>query len=335
MRALRYDRYGPPDVLELVEIDEPVPRAGELKVRVRAASLNPLDAKIRAGHTRLLPMFERPPRGTGVDFAGEVVGTGGGEVGGYYPGARVFGMVSPFRRAGTFAEFVCATPGEIATTPESLDDEHAAALPVAGGTAVQALADEARLASGMRVLVNGAAGGVGHYAVRYAKHVGAHVTAVCGPSNVEFVRALGADEALDYTREDWRTAATPFDVIFDTTGHTSWRGCRHALVPDGVWVNTSPDAASVARTLAEKLAARLAGRQRVVAFVLKPGAAAWRRLAKLAEAGALAPHVRATIGLAEVVDAEREMETGHGRGKVVVVPARQVGATARVPVDRR
>lgn len=322
MRALRYDRYGPPDVLKLVEIDEPVPRAGELKVRVGAASLNPLDVKIRAGHTRLLPMFERPPRGTGVDFAGVVVGTGGGDVRGYFPGARVFGAASPFRRDGTFAEFVCVRPSDVAPTPSSLDDEHAAALPVAGGTAVQALADEARLASGMRVLVHGAAGGVGHYAVQYARHVGARVTATCGPGNVDFVRGLGADEVLDYTRDDWRRAGAPYDVIFDTTGHVGWRGCRGTLAADGVYVNTGPDAASVVATLAERLAARLAGRQRVVALVLKTGADAWRRLAKLAEAGALAPHVRATIGLAEVVEAERQMETGHGRGKVVVVPSR-------------
>jgi len=322
MRALRYDRYGPPDVLELVEIDEPVPRAGELKVRVAAASLNPLDVKVRAGHTRFVPMFERPPRGTGVDFSGTVVGTGGGDVGGCFPGARVFGAVSPFRRAGTFAEFVCVTPGEIAPTPASVTDEHAAALPIAAGTAVQALTDEARLAAGMRVLVNGAAGGVGHYAVQYARHLGAHVTATCGPDNVAFVRELGADEVLDYTREDYAGATVPFDVIFDTTGHATWRACRRVLAPDGVYVNTSPDTASVVTTLGEKVAARIAGRQRVVPFVLKPRAEAWRRLAKLAEARAIVPHVRATIGLADVAVAERQIETGHGRGKIVVLPAR-------------
>lgn len=322
MRALRFDRYGPPDVLTLVDLDEPVPRAGELKVRVDAASLNPLDAKVRAGHTRYVPMFERPPRGTGVDFAGTVVGTGGGDVGGYFPGARVFGAVSPFRRAGTFAEFVCVTPAEVASTPASVTDEHAAALPVAAGSAVQALGDEGRVAPGMRVLVNGGAGGVGHYAVQYAHHLGAHVTATCGPDNVAFVRELGADEVLDYTREDYAAATVPFDVIFDTTGHASWRACRRVLALDGVYVNTSPDAASVVTTLAEKVAARLAGRQRVVAFVLKPRAEAWRRLAKLAEARAIVPHVRATIGLADVAEAERQMETGHGRGKIVVLPSR-------------
>ena len=322
MRALRYDRYGPPDVLALVEIDEPVPRAGELKVRVAAASLNPLDVKVRAGHARYVPMFERPPRGTGVDFAGEVVGTGGGDVGGRYPGVRVFGAISPFRRAGTFAEYVCVASREVATTPSTLGDEQAAALPVAAGTAVQALTDEAHLAPGMRVLVNGAAGGVGHYAVQYARHLGAHVTATCGPDNVAFVRELGADDVLDYTRESYASAATPFDVIFDTTGHASWRDARRVLAPEGVFVNTSPDTASVLRTLGEKVAARLSGRQRVVAFVLRPGAEAWRRLAKLADARALVPHVRETIGLADVAEAERRMETGHGRGKIVVLPFR-------------
>ena len=322
MRALRYDRYGPPDVLSVVEIDEPVPRAGELKISVRAAGLNPLDAKVRAGHTRFIPAFERPPRGCGVDFAGEVAGSGGGEVGGYYPGARVFGMVSPFRRAGTFAEYVCATPAEIAPTPDALSDAQAAALPVAAGTAVQALADHAHLARGMRVLVNGGAGGVGHFAVQYARHVGAHVTATCGTDNVDFVRSLGADVVLDYTRDDAADAVEPFDVIFDTTGHASWSRCRRALAPTGVYVNTSPDASAVLKTLREKLVARLSSRQQVVAFVLRPGAQAWRRLAGLAQAGALVPHLRETIGLAEVADAQRRIEAGHGRGKIVVDPSR-------------
>ncbi|CAG0992852.1 alcohol dehydrogenase [Burkholderiales bacterium] len=322
MRAITYDRYGASDVLRIVEIAEPVPRSGELKVRVRAASLNPVDVKIRAGHTRLVPMFERPPRGTGVDFAGEVVGTGGGEVAGYFPGARVFGSLSPFGRAGSFAEYVCVTPDRIALTPSSLGDGEAAALPIAGGTAVQALDDHAHLVHGQRVLVNGATGGVGHFAVQYARHVGAHVTAVCGPANVAFARDLGADAVLDYTHEDFTAGTAIFDVIFDATGHVRWRRCRNVLAPGGVYINTSPDAASVLATIAEAAAARLTGRQRVVGLVLKGGAEAWRRLARLAESGALRPHIRATIGLGDVAEAGRQMETGHGRGKVVVDPSR-------------
>jgi hypothetical protein len=181
MRALRFDRYGPPDVLKLVDLDEPVPRTGELKVRVDAASLNPLDAKVRAGHTRYVPMFERPPRGTGVDFAGTVVGTGGGDVGGF-PGARVFSAVSPFRRAGTFAEFVCVTPAEVASTPASVTDEHAAASRSRPGRPCRRSAT-GRVAPGMRGARQRRRRRRRTLCGQYAHHLGAHVTATCGPDN--------------------------------------------------------------------------------------------------------------------------------------------------------
>lgn len=322
MRALQYDRYGSADVLAIVDIDDPVPRAGELKVAVNAASLNPIDVKLRAGHMRLVPGFDRPPRGCGLDFAGVVVGTGGGAVDGYFPGARVFGTLSPFRRAGAFADFVCVTPDRLAPTPDAIPDAAAAALPIAAGTAVQAFADHVRLAGGMRVLVNGAAGGVGHYAVQYARHVGAHVTATCGPDNLAFVASLGAEVVLDYTREDFTEGTATWDVILDAAASTNWRRCRNVLAPDGVYLNTCADARSVMTTLAESAFARFGGNQRAVALALRGGAQAWRRLAGLAEAGAFVPHVRATVGLAEVADAQRQIERGHGRGKVVVEPAR-------------
>ena len=320
MRALQYSRYGPPDVLEVVEIDEPVPFAGEVKVRVHAAGLNPVDGKIRAGHLRFLPIADRPPRGCGLDFAGEVVGSGGA-VANVFPGMRVFGSLSPFRRAGAFAEFVCVLPARIAPMPATLGYAEAAALPIAAGTAAQALVDHARVAPGQRVLVNGAAGGVGHFAVQLAHHLGAHVTGTCGPDNVAFVRSLGADVVIDYTASDFTTGTEPFDAIFDATGQSSWRRCRAVLAPRGVYVNTSPDARAVVTTLADRVAAGLV-RQRVVGLVLHGGAEAWRRLARLVDERAMAPHIRATVGLADVAEAQRRMDTGHGRGKVVVDPSR-------------
>ena len=167
MRAVRYDRYGPPDVLAVVDADEPVPRAGEVKVRVVAASLNPLDWKIRDGHVRLLPMFERPPRTTGTDLAGDIVATGGGP-GPRHVGERVFGSLSPFGRAGSCAEFAVIAANRVVPIPDGVDYDVAAALPIAGGTAVQALVDDAKLLAGQRVLITGAAGGVGHFAVQVA-----------------------------------------------------------------------------------------------------------------------------------------------------------------------
>ncbi|MCC6377545.1 MAG: NAD(P)-dependent alcohol dehydrogenase [Burkholderiales bacterium] len=320
MRALRYDRYGPPEVLEVVDLDEPVPREGELKIRVRAASLNPLDAKIRAGHLRLLPMVDRPPRGNGVDFAGEIVGTGGG-VSGYFPGMRVFGSLSPFRRAGSFAEYVCAAPDRIAATPDAVTDAVAATLPIAAGTAVQAFTVDAPLERGMTALVIGAAGGVGHFAVQFAKHVGAHVTATCGADNLDFVRSLRADVVLDYTADDGIRPGARYDAVFDVAGRSSWRTVREVLAPEGIYLNTNGSASAVLATMAGTLTSRLAGRQRVVGLMLRGGAPAWQRLAALAQARSLVPHVRATIGLAGVAEAQRAIERGHGRGKVVVDPA--------------
>jgi NADPH:quinone reductase-like Zn-dependent oxidoreductase len=287
---------------------------------VRAASLNPVDGKIRAGHLRLLPMVESPPRGCGLDFAGEIVGTGGGAAG-YFVGMRVFGSLSPFRRDGAFAEVVRVAPDRIAPMPDEIGFDAAAALPIAAGTAVQALVDHARLAAGQRVLILGAAGGVGHYAVQLARHLGAHVTGSCVTANVDFVRSLGADEVVDYTQEDALARGGPFDAVFDTAGHASWRAARAVLASGGIYVNTSPDFRAVMTTLAEQAAARFA-RQRVVALVLAGGTDAWRRLARHASERVLVPYIRETIGLAGVAEAQKRMEGGHGRGKIVVDPSR-------------
>lgn len=319
MRALRYDRYGPPDVLYIADVPEPAPGAGELKVRVRAASLNPLDWKVRAGHTRFVPMFESPPRGTGTDFAGDVVGSGGGDVAGLFPGARVFGSLSPFKRQGAIADFIVVPAARVAALAGTLEYDTAAALPIAAGTAVQALADHARLAAGQRVLVSGAAGGVGHYAVQYAKHVGAHVTGVCSKGNVEFVTGLGADVVLDYTHDDPLASGGPYDVVFDAAGTWTWQACRRVLAPTGVFINTAPDSRAIAANVVGAALARLTTKQRVIGIVLKGGAPMWRRLAALAADGVLVPRITRRRALADVAVAQRSMETGHGRGKQVVV----------------
>jgi NADPH:quinone reductase-like Zn-dependent oxidoreductase len=160
MRALRYDRWGPADVLHIAEVAELSPRPGEVKVRVHAVGLNPLDWKIRAGHVRWVPAFRRPPRGVGTDFAGEIAGVGGGATA-RHVGERVFGSLLPFARDGALAEYVVVAAERLVPIPDNVSYEQAASLPVAGGTALQALADAARLSAGQRVLVTGAAGGVG------------------------------------------------------------------------------------------------------------------------------------------------------------------------------
>ena len=317
MRTLRYDRYGPPEVLRVVETAEPVPQAGEVKLRVHAASLNPLDWKIRAGHVRWLPVFRRPPRIPGCDFAGEIVGVGGGATG-HYVGERVFGSLLPFGRAGTLAEFIVAGIDRLATIPGEVSYEQAAALPIAAGTALQGVVDEGRLGAGQRILITGAAGGVGHFAVQIAKHLGGEVVGVCGAANVEFVRALGADEVIDYARDDFTRRGDRFDVVFDAAGASSFLAARAVLTDTGCYVNTGGDAGAVAGTVMGALLARATSRQRAVPIALDSGAARWRRLAALAREGVLRAHVERTIALEEVAEAQRAMETGHGRGKIVV-----------------
>jgi NADPH:quinone reductase-like Zn-dependent oxidoreductase len=317
MRALRYDRYGTADVLHVAQLAEPTPAAGEAKVRVRAASLNPLDWKIRAGHVRLIPLFRGPPRGIGCDFAGEVVGVGGG-ASARHAGERVFGSIVPFPRDGALAEFVVVPADRIVPIPESLDFEHAAALPIAGGTALQAIVDHARIAAGQRVLITGAAGGVGHFAVQIAKHLGAHVVGVCGAANAGFVRGLGADEVIDYAREDFTRRDDRFDLVFDAACASSFAAARRVLADAGCYVNTGGAAAAVAATVAAAVFARLTSRQRAIPFTLDNSAPTWERLAALASEGVLRAHIERIIALEEVAEAMRAMETGHGRGKIVV-----------------
>ena len=319
MRAVRYERYGSPDVLHVEDVPEPTPGAGEVKVRVRAASLNPLDWKIRSGHLKLIPLFRAPPRGTGCDLAGEIVGVGSGAMP-RHMGERVFGMISPFVREGSCAEFVVVAADRVAPILDALDFVHAAALPMAGGTALQALVDEARLAAGQRVLITGAAGGVGHFAVQVAKHLGAHVVGVCGAANVEYVRDLGADEVVDYARDDFTRRTDRFDVVFDAAGASSFAAARHVLTETGCYINTLGTGAATMSTIASAVLARVSSRQRVVPFTLAAGGAMWQRLAQLAAEGFLRPRVERTITLEECADAQRAMETGHGCGKLVVVP---------------
>jgi NADPH:quinone reductase-like Zn-dependent oxidoreductase len=319
MRAVRYDRYGPPDVLHVAEVAEPTPGAGEVKVRVRAASLNPLDGKSRAGDFRWIPVFRGPPRGTGCDVAGEIAGVGSGAAP-RYVGERVFGMISPMARDGTFAEFVVVPVDNLAPIPDGVEFVHVAALPVAGATAMHALVDRAHLAPGQRVLITGAAGGVGHFAVQIAKYLAAHVVGVCGAANLEFVRGLGADEVVDYSRDDFTRRADRFDVVFDAASASSFSAARGSLAESGCYISTAGNFSAAMNTAVDGVVARFTSRQRAIPFVLKPGKTTWQRLAQYAVEGVLRPHMERTITLDEVAGAHRAMETGHGRGKIVVVP---------------
>lgn len=318
MRALRYDRFGPPEVLQLADVAQPVPSAGQVLVKVLAASLNPLDWKIRAGHVRLVPLFARPPRTPGTDLAGEIVGVGGGP-GPRHLGEQVFGSLSPFGSDGSCAEYAVINADRVVPIPRGVSCEAAATLPVAGGAALQALVVEANLQPGQRALITGAAGGVGHFAVQLAKHLGAKVVATCGPGNVEFVRSLGADEVLDYTRDEATSLPRSFDLVLDLAESLGWRRANALLVRGGLFLGVGGSAATVASTAMGAAIAPFSG-IRARSLVLKAGGRSCKRLGELAASGVLKPHIVRRVMLDEVADAQRQMETGHGRGKIVVSP---------------
>ena len=319
MRALRYHRYGPPEVLQIDDLPEPSPGADEAKVLVRAVALNPLDWKIRAGHVRYVPLFRPPPRGVGFDFAGEIAGVGGGTR--RRIGERVFGSMSPFGREAACAEYIVVPFDRLMPLPDEVEEVQAAALPIAGGTALQALDDDAQadeMEEGARVLITGAAGGVGHFAVQIAKYFGLHVVGVCSAANADFVRLLGADEVVDYAKEDFTQRSDRFDVVFDAACASSFALSRRVLTDSGCYINTSGDMNSLLTTAGSALFARLTSRQRAIPFALRNGPALWGRLLDLLRRGVIRPHVERTIALEDVAGALRAMETGHARGKIVV-----------------
>lgn len=320
MRAVVYERFGPPDVLHVADLPAPAPAAGEVRLCVAAASLNPLDWKLREGHLRYAPGFKGPPRVTGTDVAGVIDAVGGG-AGPRHVGERVFGSLSPFGRAGSCAEACVIAAHRLAPIPAGVDADTAACLPIAAGTAVQALSDDAGLTAGQRVLVTGGAGGVGHFAVQYAKHLGAHVTATAGASNLDFVAALGADRVLDYRATDLAALGERYDVVLDAVNALDWRRAQPLLVPGGLYLGTAGSTRAAIATGIGAVLAPFAGGTRARNIVLKGGAAAWQRLAGLAARGVLRARVARRIGLADVADAQRAMATGHGRGKTVVLPA--------------
>lgn len=324
MRAVRYDRYGSADELHVAQVAEPNPAAGELSVRIEAASLNPLDWKLREGALRFVPTCKSPPRTTGNDFAGVIVGVGA-SAGAWQLGERVFGSLSPFGREGSCAERCVVGVDRIAAIPEGVSFETAACLPIAAGEAVQALADDAKLAAGQHLLVIGAAGGVGHLAVQYALHLGARVTGVCGADNLGFVAGLGAAEAIDYRATDILALGPKFDTVFDVAAVIGWRASQRLLKRGGVYLSTAGTAAAAMSTGVGGWLSPLLGGTRARNVNLRMGSAALRRLADLAAAGVLKPHIARRIGLHDVAQAQAAMQRGHGRGKIVPLPQSGIG----------
>jgi len=237
MQAIVYHRYGSPDVLELEEIPKPAPAEDQVLIRVHAASVNPYDwhfLRATPSFIRLFTGLRRPkfPR-LGADVAG-VVEAVGAKVTPFKPGDDVFGTAK-----GSFAEYACATASQLAVKPQEISFEQAACLPIAGITALQGLRDKGKAQTGQNVLINGAAGGVGTFAVQIAKSLGARVTGVCSTRNVELLRSIGADEVIDYTREDFAHSTQRYDLLFDLVGNRSLADCLRAVQPHGTYISCS------------------------------------------------------------------------------------------------
>jgi NADPH:quinone reductase-like Zn-dependent oxidoreductase len=318
MKAIVQDRYGPPEVLELKEIERPAVGDGDVLVRVRAASVNPQDWHLMRASPfviRLTGNGLRAPRKPirGTDAAGEVEAVGK-DVTRLRRGDEVFGWCE-----GAFAEYVCADESHFVPKPDDLSFEGAAALPLAGSTALQGLRDEGAVQPGQEVLIIGAGGGVGTFAVQVAKAFGARVTGVCSRTKMDLVRSLGADEVIDYTREDFTRGSRRFDVILQLAGTASPSACRRALTPEGKLVLSSGEGrfAGIDR-LARALVSSPFVPQQLRGFLAKETTADLVTLAELVEAGEVTPVIDRTYPLSEVPEAISYVEEEHARGKVVI-----------------
>ncbi|MEU3920049.1 NAD(P)-dependent alcohol dehydrogenase [Streptomyces sp. NPDC029004] len=329
MKAIVQDRYGSPDVLELTELDKPAPAANEVLVRVHAASVNARDWHVMRGDPYIarlmLPSvfgFSGPKRRIrGRDFAGRVEAVGA-EVTRFRPGDEVYGDLG--NADGAFAEYVCAPDGTVEPKPANLTFEQAAAMPLAGNTALMGLRDVGRVQPGQHVLINGASGGVGTFAVQIAKSFGAEVTAVCSTRNVDLVRSLGADQVVDYTREDFAAGGRRCDVVFDLVGNRSLTEYRRALTPAGTLV-LSGGGVSGGGSPVGPMGLLIRGqalspfvRHRLLALTESPGKENLAVLRELAESGKVTPVIDRTYQLSQVSEAIRYLEVEHARAKVVI-----------------
>jgi NADPH:quinone reductase-like Zn-dependent oxidoreductase len=319
VKAIVCRTYGSPEVLRLEDVAVPTPDADQVLLRVRAASLNPYDWHFMRGSPFMIRMLSglTKPKDTrvGVDVAG-VVDAIGSRVTRFKPGDEVFGGCR-----GAFAEYACAAETALAMKPASVTFEQAAAVPVAGYTALQALRDHGRIERGQSVLVNGAAGGVGTFAVQFAKAFGAHVDGVCSTRNIDLVCALGADRAIDYTREDFTKSSERYDIVVDCHASGSLVAGVRVLAPGGRYVIVGAPGRGVMGPLWPAVKALVLAplmRRRLTMMMAKPNRDDLALIADWMEAGTVTPALDRRYRLDEASEAIRYLEQGHARGKVVL-----------------
>lgn len=328
MRAIVYHDYGSPDVLQMQDVGVPEPRPDELRIRMRAASVNPADSYLMRGHPYMMRFqsgLKRPKNnGLGLDFAG-TVDTTGEAVTDFSPGDEVFGAFTDLfaGRTRAFAEYLCVPAASTIRKPGDLSFDEAAAVPLAGCTALYAVRDYGQVQSGQHVLINGAGGGVGVHAVQLAKHFGATVTAVCSEGKRSLMSDIGADHVIDYRRQDFTTGSVRYDVIIDMASSQSLRRCRRVLAPQGrfVWVGGPGTNRWIGplRPALNVLVMSLVDRGHRWLCVSKTLATEdLVALAGLFAEGAFRPVIDRRYKLEDVADAIRYLEKGHACGKVVI-----------------
>jgi NADPH:quinone reductase-like Zn-dependent oxidoreductase len=322
MKAAVYTNYGPPDVVQIKDVEKPVPGDDEVLIKVRAASVNPLDWHFMRGTPYLVRLMAglRKPKDTrlGVDVAGQVEAVGK-NVTQFKPGDEVFGACR-----GAFAEYACTSESALVTKPKNVTFEQAASVPIAAFTALQGLRDKGEIQPAQKVLINGAAGGVGTFAVQIAKSFGAEVTGVCSTRNVDMVRSIGADRVIDYTQEDFTKSGQRYDLMLDMIGNHSLSACRGVLTPHGIYIPAGGSAGRwmigpLARSITTLVLSLFVSQKLVAFFLAKSSKEDLTIMHELMANGKVKPVIDRRYSLREAPEAIRYLEEGHARGKVVII----------------
>jgi len=318
MKAIVYTKYGSPDVLHLKDVEKPTPKDDEVLIKIRAASVNAYDWHFLTADIFLIRLMGGgllKPKDSrlGADIAGQIE-TVGRNVKQFQPGDEVFGDIGH----GGFAEYVCAPESRLALKPANLSFEEAAAVPMAALTALQGLRDEGRIQPRQKVLVNGASGGVGTFAVQIAKAFGAEVTAVCSPRNLEQAHALGADLVIDYTREDFTQNGEQYDLIFAANGYHPLSAYKRALTPQGIYVMAGGTMAQIFQAMLLGSWMSKKGGKKMGGVSAKIDQKDLGIIKELLEAGKVVPVIDKRYPLSEAAEALRYLGEGHARGKVVI-----------------
>jgi NADPH:quinone reductase-like Zn-dependent oxidoreductase len=321
MKAIVYTKYGPPDVLELKEVEKPNPRDDEVLVKVHAASVNAADWRLLRADPFLVRLMgggllKPKHKILGADIAGRVEAVGR-NVRQFQTGDDVFGDIFACGLGG-FAEYVCARENALVLKPANISFEEAAAVPLAGGTALRGLRDKGQIQPGQKVLINGASGGVGTFAVQIAKSFGAEVTAVCSTRNLDMARSIGADHVIDYTQEDFTRNGQSYDLILAANGYHPILDYWRALSPKGIYVTTGGSMAQLFQAMLLGPWISMIGSKKMGALSSKPNQKDLAFLKELLEAGKVVPVIDRRYPLSEVPEALRYLEEGHAQGKVVI-----------------